>query len=122
MSSDVETYILVEGEEMPADLQPPQSELQGAFRRAPGPAPGIVIDMVAALPIARDLVRQGRGAAFEANDAATMMAMQRGNANALADCRAKGDQLRGAPDDPRLAAASTPAALLAAVETIIAEF
>jgi len=118
----VETLILVEGQTLPANLQPPQSDLQGAFRKAPGQQLGIVIDMDAALPIAQDLVRQARAVAFAQNDAATMMATQRADSEALEACRVRGDRLRDAPSDARLTAAATAEALLAAVAEVTAEF
>lgn len=118
----IETFVMVEGNPMPANLQPPYHALQGAFRAAAGPTPSIVIDMSAALPIAQDLVREARRPAFVLNDAATMEAMQKADTEALSVCRTKGDQLRDAPEDPRLAAALTPEALLAAVEDIAGEF
>lgn len=120
--SSVETFVMVEGGPLPANLQPPQAALQDAFRKGEGLPLRIVIDMAAALPIAQDIVRQARVAAFAANDAATVMAMQRGDTGALAACRIKGDALRGAPADPRLSVASTPDALLDAVAAVVAEF
>lgn len=114
------TYIMVEGSPMQASAQPPESELQGAFRR--GPKSTIVIDMDAALPIAQDMIRQARAAAFAKNDAEFMRAQQRANDEASQAARNKGDQLRAATADPRLTKAKTPDALLKAVEDIIAEF
>ena len=115
-----DTYIMVEGNLMPASAQPPQGELQGAFRA--GPKSTIVIDMDAALPIAQDMVRHARTAAFAKNDAATMQAMQRGDNDAMAAAREQGDKLRAATADKRLTDAKTPDALLKAVEAITAEF
>lgn len=115
-----DTYIMVEGNLMPASAQPPQGELQGAFRA--GPKSTIVIDMGAALPIAQDMIRQARAAAFAKNDAEFMRAQQRANDEASQAARNKGDQLRAATADPRLTKAKTPDALLKAVEDIIAEF
>jgi hypothetical protein len=118
----VETFVVVEGNPLPANLQPPQSELQGAFRRAQGQQLAIVIDMEAALPIARDMVRQARVAAFALNDAAFMKAQRTDDDNALNAAKTKGQQLADAPADPRLTAATTPDALLQAVADVIAEF
>ncbi|KFC74496.1 hypothetical protein FG93_01082 [Bosea sp. LC85] len=118
----VETYVMVEGSPLPANLQPPQAALQDAFCKGEGLPLRIVIDMAAARPVAQEMVRQARAAAFAANDAATVMAMQRSDTAALDACRVKGDVLRGAPADPRLSAASTPDALLDAVAAIVAEF
>lgn len=114
------SYIMVEGNPMPAEAQPPESALQGAFRA--GPKSTIVIDMDAALPIAQDMIRQARAAAFAKNDAEFMRAQQRANDEAAQAARNKGDQLRAATADPRLTKAKTPDALLKAVEDIIAEF
>ena len=114
------THIMVEGKIMPASAQPPESALQGAFRE--GPKETIVIDMKAALPIAQDMVRQARAAAFEKNDAAFMKAQRTGDDKAIEAAKAKGKQLADAPADTRLTKAKTPGALLKAAEDIIAEF
>ena len=116
------THIMVDGKQYPAEGQPPESELQGAFTMSTGKNPRIVIDMDRALPIAQDMVRQARVAAFTKNDAATMQAMQRGDNDAMAAAREQGDKLRAATADKRLTDAKTPDALLKAVEDIIAEF
>ena len=98
----VQTLVMVEGMPMPNSLEPTQTELQAAYK-SNGSA--IVIDMEAAKPIARDLIRQARAEHFKANDAATMIAMQRNDGDALEACRMRGDVLRDAPDDPRIEAA-----------------
>lgn len=116
-----DVYVVVDGTTMPAAAQPPQSELQGAFVVGGTQAkPRIVIDMAKALPLAQDMVRQARASAFALNDGAFMRAQQQGQATTA--FVAKGNQLRDAPADPRLTAATTPDALLKAVEDIIAEF
>lgn len=118
----VETLVMIEGGTMPANLQPPQHALQGAFRRGSGPTLRIVIDMAAALPIAQEMVRQARAAAFVRNDAATVQAFQRKNETALLAAAEKGEQLRDATADARLTDAKTPDELLAAVDAITSEF
>lgn len=115
-----DTYVMVEGNLMPASAQPAQSELQGAFRA--GPKGTIVIDMDAALPIAQEMIRQARDKAFAKNDAAFMKAQQLGRDEDIQAARNKGDSLRAATADARLTKAKTPDALLKAVEDIIAEF
>lgn len=114
---EVQTYVMVEGMQMPNSLEPAQTDLQAAYK-SNGSA--IVIDMEAAKPIARDLIRQARAPLFAKNDADTMVAMQRNDGDALEACRMRGDVLRDAPDDPRIEAAQNPAQLLHAVEQVIA--
>lgn len=115
-----ETFISIGGDPMPANLQPPQSDLQGAFRKSTD-GKRIVIDMPAARLIARDMIRQSRQAMFDRNDAATIRAMQSGDTVALAATKTRGDQLRAAPQDPRLENALTPDDLLDTVQAIISE-
>lgn len=116
-----ETYVMVDGHPVEAGLQPEgYSSLQGAYAMAPGPTPRIVIDMAAALPIAQDLIRQAREPAFARNDGEYMRAQQQGQDTS--SFIAKGTLLRDAPADPRLASATTPAELLAAVDAVTAVF
>lgn len=114
----VKTYIDIDGELMDANLQPPQSDLQAAFRKS---GKNIVIDMTAAKEVARDMVRHARVAEFIKNDAATMEALQKGDNAALTAAKTKGNQLRDAPADARINSATTPDELLSVVETISAE-
>lgn len=116
--SEVETYINVQGDIVPASLQPPQSALQNAFRMNANKTQ-IVIDMTAAREEACNMIRRAREPLFLANDAAYTRAQQRGDD--IAAYVAKGEQLRDAPADARIDAASTPEALLAAVEAIVQE-
>ncbi len=120
---NVKTYIMVDGEQRPAEMQPPQSDLQAAFTMGGTVAkPKIVIDMVAALPIAQDMVRQARAPFFAKVDGDRALAFDNDDSAARDNVREKAQQLRDAPADPRLAAATTPDELLAAVDAIVAEF
>lgn len=114
--SEVATYIDVQGELMDAALQPPQSSLQSAFRSSGG---RIVIDMTVAKEIAREMIRTARAPLFLANDAAYTRAQQR--EEPTAGFVTKGEQLRDAPADARIDAATTPEALLDAVDAIVGE-
>lgn len=111
-----ETFINVEGNLVPANQQPPYPELQDAFRMSRGK---IVIDMPAAREIAREAIRQARKPLFDANDAATIRAMQRGEPTAPQ--LARGDKLRAAPQDPRIDAATTPDALRLAIDAVLTD-
>ncbi len=122
MSNDPAYFVMVDSAPQPAAMQPPQSELQGAFTMGGTKAkPRIVIDMSAALTIAQDMVRDARSKAFAKNDAATVLAIQSRDDAGLTKARENGDYLRSAPADKRLVDADTPEALLAAVAAIIAE-
>lgn len=118
--SNVQTYIMVEGELMNASLQPSQSNLQGAFRK--GTNGTIRINMPAAKLIAKDMIRQARVAKFAEVDARRGLAFDTDNATEKTAVRAAAQKLRDAPADPRIDAATTPDALLSAVDTIISEF
>lgn len=118
--SDVETFVLVEGEPMDAGLQPAQSEFQGAFRA--GPKATIVIDMPAALEIAQGMVQAAADAATAKVDSDYLKAMRSDDAAGIAAAKQRGQILADAAADPRLTSAATPDALLAAVEAIISEF
>lgn len=113
-----ETFIRVGDELFPASEQPPQSELQGAFR-ADGQR--IVIDMPAAREIARDRIRTAREPMFIANDAAWNKASMLSDTPGKNAAKARAQVLRAAPQDPRIDGAETPDALLSAVSEIIAE-
>lgn len=115
-----ETFISIDGSLMPANIQPPQSELQGAFTRS-GDGKRIVIDMARARGVARDMVRAVRQPLFDRNDALTIRAMQAGDGAALEAARLYGDRLRAAPQNPRLETALTPDDLLDTVHTIVTE-
>lgn len=114
--SEVATYIVVNGELIDANLQPPQSELQSAFKKS---GKSIVIDMTVAKEVARGMIRTAREPLFIENDAAYTRAQQR-NENAAAFV-AKGEMLRGAPADTRIDDAVNAEELLTVVETIISE-
>ncbi len=119
----VETFIMVDGSPQPASMQPSQSDLQGAFTMGGTKAkPRIVIDMALALPIAQDMVRHARQAAFARNDSARALAADLEDDAAIKAVRKKAAALRDAPADARLTDATTPDAILAAVDAIIAEF
>lgn len=115
----VSAYIMVEGQQMDAALQPPQSGLQGAFRKS---GQSIAIHMPTARGIARDMIRQARAAKFAEIDARRGAAIDDDDAVERAAVKAAAKKLKDAPQDPRIAAATTPDKLLAAVEAIIAEF
>lgn len=118
--SNVQTYIMIEGELMDASLQPSQSNLQGAFRK--GAQGKINIHMPTAKQIARDMIRQARVAKFAEVDARRGLALDTDNATEKTAVKAAAQKLRDAPADPRIDAATTPDALLSAVDTIISEF
>jgi len=114
-----ETFILIDGRLLPAADQPPESELQGAFRAT---AKGkISVHMPTAREIARDMVRQARADRFKAVDDLRNQALDEDDVALRARVKAKARELKDAPADPRIDAATTPAGLLAAVEAVIAE-
>lgn len=118
-----DAYIMVDGKQMPAAMQPPQSELQGAFTvGGTKNKPRIVIDMAKARLIAQDMVRQARVEAFAKNDAARAIAIDDEDDVARAAVRRKARALKDAPADKRLTDAKNETELLAAVDAIIAEF
>jgi hypothetical protein len=115
----VHTYIMVEGQQMDASLQPSQSQLQGAFRAT---AKGnITIHLPTAKQIARDMIRAARSEKFAQVDARRGLAIDDDNATEKLAVKAAAKKLRDAPQDARIEAATTPDGLLAAVEAIIAE-
>lgn len=117
MKEAVQTYVMVEGRQVAANLQPDgMYDLQGAYKLNKGK---IVIDIDIAREIARDKIRQARAKHFAANDAAFMRAQQTGKATT--SMKTRGEKLRDAPADPRIDAAATPADLLHAMEAIIEE-
>jgi hypothetical protein len=115
-----ETFIMVENTQMPAAMQPPQSALQSAFRLS-AKRDRIVIDMDAAREVARNLVRATRNPLLAHNDGQFAKAAMLEDAALIEATKARAASLRAAPQDPRLAAAQTPDALLDAVDAIIAE-
>ena len=110
-----ETFINIGGELMPANLQPPQSELQGAFRKS-GDGKRIVIDMPAARDIARDMLRAVRASTWPKIDAARNKALEDGEG--MASVKERSAVLRGVTKDPRIDEARTPDELLSVVEQI----
>lgn len=115
-----ETFINIEGRLLPAADQPPQSELQGAFRA--NAAGRITVHMPTAKQIARDMIRQARAEKFRAVDDLRNQALDDDDATRRAQAKAAAQKLRQAPQDPRIGAATTPTELLAAVDAIVAEF
>ncbi len=113
-----ETFIMVEGNPMPASLQPPFPALQSAFRNSSG---RITIDLVAARNVARDIIRRERAPLFERNDVAALNATLRKDDAAVTAILDRGDALRNSTRDPRIESASSPEALLATTDTIISE-
>lgn len=115
----VQTYIMVEGQQVAGSLQPAQSQLQGAFKLTP--KGNITIHLPTAKQIARDMVRQARTAKFAEVDARRGLALDNEDAPEKAVVKAAAQKLRQAPQDARIDAATTADALLAAVDAIIAE-
>ncbi len=113
-----ETFISVGGDLMPANLQPPQSDLQGAFRKSTD-GKRIVIDMPAAREIAKDMLRQARSAAWPRIDAARNVATE--TEAGMDAVRARANALRAVTSDSRIAGAKTPDDLLLVVDEIKAE-
>lgn len=115
----VPTYIMVDGQQMDASLQPSQSQLQGAFKAT---AKGnITIHMPTAREIARNMIRAARVSRFAEVDSKRGLAIDNEDVALRLAIKGEAKKLRDAPSDPRIDAATTPDALLAAVETIIAE-
>lgn len=114
-----ETYILIDGQLLPAADQPPQSELQGAFKATPKGK--ITVHMPTARELARDMVRQARAERFKAIDSLRNQALDEDDEQLRAKVKAKARQLKDAPADPRIDAATTPDELLATVEALIGE-
>ena len=114
---EVEYFIKVGNKEVAANLQPPQSELQEAFRMT---GARIVIDMVVAVDIAKEMIRTARKEAFAITDNEYMKALQKGeNTKAIIT---KAEMLRNAPADTRITNAKNADELLTAVENIVKEF
>jgi hypothetical protein len=115
-----DTFIMVEGRQLPAADQPPQSELQAAFKA--NAAGKITIHMPTAKNVARDLIRAARAEKFRRIDDLRNQAIDDEDAVRRAEVKLKAQKLRDAPSDPRIDAAGNATDLLAAVDAIIAEF
>lgn len=115
----VQTYIMVEGQQVDGSLQPSQSQLQGAFKLTP--KGNITIHLPTAKQIARDMVRQARTTKFAEVDARRSLALDNEDAAEKTAVKAAAQKLRQAPQDARIDAATTADALLAAVDAIIAD-
>lgn len=117
--SEVQTYIMVDGQQVDASLQPSQSELQGAFKL--NNKGKIVIDMGEAKKIAKNKIRQERTPLFEIVDGRRGIALDNDDATEKLAVKNAAKKLRDAPSDPRIDAATTPDELLMVVETIVSE-
>jgi hypothetical protein len=113
-----ETFIMVDGTQLPANLQPPFPSLQSAFRNSSG---RITIDLVAARNVARDIIRRERTPLFEKNDVAALNAALRKDDAAVTATLDRGDALRDATRDPRLETANTPQDILDTTDLIVSD-
>jgi hypothetical protein len=117
--SEVQTYIMVDGQLVDASLQPPQSSLQSAFKL--NNKGKIVIDMTEAKKVARDMIRQARAGAFTKIDSRRGIAIDDENTTERLAVKAAAKKLRDAPADTRIDNATTADELLTVVDTIVAE-
>jgi hypothetical protein len=119
MTENVQTYIMIGGQQVDASLQPPQSSLQSAFKL--NNKGKIIIDMQEAKKCARDMIRQARTSAFEKVDGRRGIAIDNEDAAEKLAVKNAAKKLRDAPSDPRIDSATTADELLTVVDTIIAE-
>jgi hypothetical protein len=84
--------------------------------------PTIVVDMVKARAIARDMIREQRKPVFSRYDAEFNIAVENEDRQAMTDAKLKRNRLRNATKDPRIEAAETPERLKDVVAEIVAEF
>lgn len=110
MSNSPIATVVIDGEAVPAALAPTDRLFRGAWQLE---GEVITIDMVAARPIHRDLLREARRPLLAALDALWFIADETSDTGAKALIAAQKQALRDITDDPRIEAAATPEALAA---------
>lgn len=122
MSEDVTTYIQIDGQTVEAALvtnKIPDRKFRDAWKLGAGSV--VQVDMTKALEIAKNRVRGERAAVLSTLDAKWNVAFGRKDTAAADAIEAQRQVLRDATRDVRLAAATTPEDLDAAVSAIMAE-